>query len=100
MHICTIYIKIILTIRLLLAPCWYWPVPDDDEPVGPSEEGELTAAKAAYKAELLGELQDRKTIKDARLQEKREIEEEIRSLQVRMRPCTKPDLICPIRFAR
>ncbi|KAF7122108.1 hypothetical protein CNMCM5793_000063 [Aspergillus hiratsukae] len=59
-------------------------VPDDDEPVGRSEEGELTAAKAAYKAELLGELQDRKAIKNARVQEKREIEEEIRGLQVRL----------------
>ncbi|RHZ61083.1 hypothetical protein CDV55_100371, partial [Aspergillus turcosus] len=59
-----------------------WDVPDDDEPVGPSEEDELTDAKAAYKAELLGELEERKAIKNVHLQEKREIQEEIRGLRV------------------
>ncbi|GIC93548.1 uncharacterized protein Aud_010036 [Aspergillus udagawae] len=56
----------------------HWVVPDDEEVGGPGQGDTLTAGQALRQQGLLHELEERKAVKNQRLQEKRELQDEIR----------------------
>ncbi|KAF7161252.1 hypothetical protein CNMCM5623_006869 [Aspergillus felis] len=63
----------------------HWVVPEDEEVVGPGQGPDPTPGQVLRKNELLEVLEERKAVKDACLQEKRELQDMIRGLEVRLK---------------